>query len=137
MAVQAEQPDGTLLAMEHDERDRVRARRPHPERRLDSSREVTKRRPLHEPQHLYELTRPSRAEVGFEAPAQKREATGQLQCLERAREVQRPGLSLQEGQVVPWVIGGVLAPPLAGVGGDELCPEEIEICSMPPDTITS
>ena len=40
------------------------------------------------------------AEVGLEAPAQRREALGQLPALEGPGEVERTGLSLQEGQVV-------------------------------------
>ena len=40
------------------------------------------------------------AEVGLEAPAQQREAVGQLPVLERPGEVERAGLSLQERQVV-------------------------------------
>ena len=126
VAVQAQEPDGALLPVEHDERDRICARRPDRDRRLDRPGGFTKRRALHEAQHLDELPRPKRAEIGLEAPPQQREADGQLPALERP------------GQVVTWVIGGVLFAPTRGGGWRRaLAPEEIEICSIPPETITS
>ena len=50
------------------------------------------------------------------------EASGQLPVLERSGEVDGPGLSLQQGQVVQRVEGRVLFAPVPRVPGDDVGP---------------
>ena len=67
--------------------------------------------PLQQPQDLDELPRPRPAELGLQPPPQDAEADRQLPARQRGREVQRPGLALQQGQVVDRLVGDLLAAP--------------------------
>ena len=58
---------------------------------------------VEQPQHLDELPRAFVTEVCLEAPAQRQEAFGHLDALERTGEVERAGSALQQGQVVAEV----------------------------------
>ena len=122
VAVETEEPDGLLGVVEQDQGDGVRARGPDGERRLDGLGQCRDAGVLEQPQHLDELTGARVPEIGFQAPAQGGEASGQLPVLERSGEVDGPGLSLQQGQVVQRVKGRVLVAPVPRVPGDDVGP---------------
>jgi hypothetical protein len=82
------------------------------------------RRRFHEAQDLYVLTGPWRAEVGLEAPAQHREALGEVPALERAGDVEGTGLSFQEGQVVAGIEADLFFRPAPRMGGHDVCADE-------------
>src|SRR5260370_26062120 len=73
VAVEAEQPDRPLGAVQHDQADRVRAGRADRQRLFDRHGQLTQRRVLEQPEHFDELAGPDPANIALETTSQDRE----------------------------------------------------------------
>src|SRR5450759_113153 len=119
-AVEAEQADGALLAVEQDQGDRVVARRSDRKRHLDGPVELLQRRLLQKAQHLDVLPGAERAQVALQAPAQEGEAHRQVPVRQGPGVVERAGLALEQRQVVEGVEEDLLLGPAPWMDGHHL-----------------
>ena len=115
-------PTGLLAAVLQDQPHRVGVGQAQLQRPLHGPGQVPRAGPLQEPEHLDEPPRPRPAELGLEPAAEHAEADRQFPALQRCREVQRPGLALEQGQVVDRVVGDPLAAPAPPVLGHHAVP---------------